>query len=197
MKFSTPIACGVRNSSTQTAIYFRTMNHTRWDWPPSLLLPSKCQWDGTSCGRLRVQPTYYISYRHMAGLMRKAAAAANRGGLEICGLLVSHKSRLIPVSLRNKVKRGGAFAFYVKEARSVTAKTERHGGAIVGTFHSHPYAPAEPGPGDIVHAVDDSLMLIIDCLYKRAKLWHLLRGRAREVRLRRRYYRRLRLGLKE
>jgi proteasome lid subunit RPN8/RPN11 len=138
-----------------------------------------------NCGRLHVERTYHISRRHLDATIRRAGIAAKRGGLEICGLLVSRERRLIPVSLRNKIKRGGAFAFYVREARSVIAKLVRHGESVVGTFHSHPYAPAEPGPGDIAYAVDGDLMLIIDCLEERAKLWHLVRGRAHEVRLRR------------
>jgi hypothetical protein len=52
---------------------------------------------------------------------------------------------------------------------------------VIGTFHSHPVGTASPGPSDIARALDDSLMFIFDCTDGEGQLWHIRRGRAREV----------------
>lgn len=44
---------------------------------------------------------------------------------------------------------------------------------IIGTFHSHPTYIAEPSDGDILNAIDDSFMLIIDAMDKEVGLWYI------------------------
>lgn len=55
--------------------------------------------------------------------------------------------------------------------------TSKLGIEIVGTFHSHPISEAIPGPNDVKYALDDSLMLIFDCIGNEGQLWHIKNGR--------------------
>jgi proteasome lid subunit RPN8/RPN11 len=52
---------------------------------------------------------------------------------------------------------------------------------VVGTFHSHPLWLAEPDEGDIINAENNSLMLIIGCSTREAKLWSIKNGKASEL----------------
>jgi proteasome lid subunit RPN8/RPN11 len=88
------------------------------------------------------------------------------------------------VECRNKARRAGSFCFYSREVRAIVKSAQRLSHEIVGTFHSHPLSPGIPGESDIESAVDDSLMLVIDCPRKKARLWHIQGKRARELRLR-------------
>jgi proteasome lid subunit RPN8/RPN11 len=103
----------------------------------------------------------------------EAVHSAAEGGKEICGLLLDNGYFIEIIQVKNKVKRGGGFAFYSKEIRNIQASAERLGHTIIGTFHSHPYYIAAPGDSDIRNTVNDSLMLIIDVLKKKAGLWHI------------------------
>ena len=123
--------------------------------------------------------TYVASRHDLEAALRRGTTAARHGGMETCGLLVRRKRRLELLHLNNKVKKGGSFAFYVGEVQSAIALTNKVGGTVVGTFHSHPVGLAEPGPADVANAANDSLMLIFDCLGKRWKLWHVRGGRIR------------------
>ena len=125
--------------------------------------------------------TYAIDGTQLAATIEKACATALDGGREICGLIYSEFGRLRLREVRNKAKRGGSFALYVTEVREVVEEIEYSGGIVVGTFHSHPLGLANPGETDIAQAVDDSLMLIIDCMDKVALLWWIRNGRARKV----------------
>lgn len=130
--------------------------------------------------------SYSVSKNALGSIIDQAVDAANRGGQEICGLLVAHHKTLEPVRLRNKIKRGGGWAFYVGEVRRAVAAARRSDLEIVGTFHSHPLYIAKPGDSDVSGALDDSLMLVIDCMDRRCGLWHIRAGTARPVRLIRR-----------
>jgi hypothetical protein len=88
------------------------------------------------------------------------------------------------VECRNKARRGGSFSFYAGEVRAIVKSGKRLSHEVVGTFHSHPLSPGIPGGSDIESGVDDSLMLVIDCLREKARLWHVQGKRARELRLR-------------
>lgn len=115
---------------------------------------------------------FRIVKRQLKKTIDDAVTAAKDGGREICGFLVDNGYFLEIVHVRNKVKRGGGFAFYVNEVRALGRAAEMLGHDIVGTFHSHPLSTAEPGESDIISAVDDSLMIVIDVMEKKAKLWH-------------------------
>lgn len=130
--------------------------------------------------------TYSISRRGLDAVAKRAVMAAKRGGREIGGLLVAQANVLIPIQLRNKIKRGGSFAFYALDVHRAVQAAQRHGCEVVGTFHSHPLGLAEPGSSDIEHALNDSLMLIVDCFGRTWRLWHIDAGKAKRVRLVRR-----------
>lgn len=102
-------------------------------------------------------------------------------GREICGLLVHTGLHLSLIPVRNISRRAGSFQFSAPEVRRIVAAARVLGQEVVGTYHSHPAAPASPGPSDVAHAVDDSLMFIFDCIGREGRLWHIKRGRAREV----------------
>ncbi len=102
-------------------------------------------------------------------------------GTEICGLIVDAGSHLSLVQTRNVSRRPGIFLFSRPDVRRVVADAKISGQEVVGTFHSHPAAPAIPGVSDISNAVDDSLMLIFDCTARRGRLWSIKSGRAREL----------------
>ncbi len=147
---------------------------------------------------------YSISRRNLDGVVKRAVTTARRGGREICGLLVAHANALTPIQLRNKVKRGGSWAFYALDVRRAVQMAQHSGGEVVGTFHSHPTPAAlgprprqsswrrlarrlaEPGPSDIEHALNNSLMLIVECLGKKWALWRIDAGKAKRIRLVRR-----------
>ena len=127
---------------------------------------------------------YAISADALASVLDSAVLAARNGGTEICGLLVAQGHGLLtPLMLRNKARRAGIWAFYVGEVRTAVAQAARNGHEVVGTFHSHPVGTAVPGSSDIANALDDSLILIIDCTTKRYALWHIKSGAAQQRRL--------------
>jgi proteasome lid subunit RPN8/RPN11 len=82
---------------------------------------------------------------------------------------------------RNKSRRGGSFSFFHDEVRSIVAAAKCLGHEVVGTFHSHPAALAEPGESDVASAPNDSLMLIVDCLAHDVALWRIKDNRARKL----------------
>ncbi len=115
-------------------------------------------------------------------LLREARRQARvTPGAEICGLLVHTGHHLSFVSVRNTSRRPGGFQFSRPDVRRIVAATKVLQQEVVGTFHSHPVGTASPGPSDIAHALDDSLMFIFDCTDREGQLWHIRRGRAREV----------------
>jgi|LakMenEpi03Aug12_release.lakeMendotaPanAssembly.Ray.scaffolds.fasta_scaffold857706_1 proteasome lid subunit RPN8/RPN11 len=102
-------------------------------------------------------------------------------GAEICGLIVDTGFHLSLVQARNASRRSGSFVFPRPDVRRIVKAAEVLGQEVVGTFHSHPVAPAIPGESDIANAVDNSLMLIFDCIACSGRLWRIRSGRAREV----------------
>jgi proteasome lid subunit RPN8/RPN11 len=110
---------------------------------------------------------------HLDKMIDAAIHAAADGGKEICGLLVDNGYFIELIQTKNKRKRGGGFAFYSQEVRSIEVAAEKLGRRIIGTFHSHPLSTAIPGESDLANAVDDSLMLIIEVEDKKAGLWHI------------------------
>jgi proteasome lid subunit RPN8/RPN11 len=101
------------------------------------------------------------------------AVAADRyfPGTEVCGLLVDNGYFLHLYRASNKVKKGGGYAFYVNEIRRIEKAVTVLGYEVVGTFHSHPSYIAEPGREDVGHVPDDSYMLVVDVMLRRARLW--------------------------
>jgi proteasome lid subunit RPN8/RPN11 len=124
---------------------------------------------------------FKIIKSHLDKMIVDAVKNAVKGGMEICGLLVNNGYFIELIKVKNKKKKGGGFEFYHKEIKSieVAAKILRH--EIVGTFHSHPAYIAVPSGSDVAHAIDDSLMLIIDVSDKKAALWHVKGQEKREV----------------
>ncbi len=102
-------------------------------------------------------------------------------GAEICGMIVDTGFHLSLVQVRNVSRRVGSFILSRPDVRRIVAATRILEQEVVGTFHSHPAAPAVPGKSDITNAVDDSLMLIFECTARCGRLWRIRGGRAREL----------------
>jgi [CysO sulfur-carrier protein]-S-L-cysteine hydrolase len=118
-----------------------------------------------------------------ARLLRAAVRASRqRPGTEICGLLIDTGRHLRFVQTRNICRRRGGFAFSAPEVRRLVAAISSSGQEVVGTFHSHPVGLPSPGPSDVEHAVDDSLMFLFDCIGRRGRLWRIREGRAQPLR---------------
>jgi proteasome lid subunit RPN8/RPN11 len=114
-------------------------------------------------------------------MISKAVMLSRKGGRETCGLLVDNGYFLECLEVKNAAKRGGSFAFHIKEIRLIENAVSTLEHSIVGTFHSHPLSLAQPGDTDLSGIVEPELMLIIDCLDKEARLWRIAREKAREV----------------
>jgi proteasome lid subunit RPN8/RPN11 len=126
---------------------------------------------------------YRVSKHQLKTLRLKAIHSADADGREICGLIIDNGSYLELLEVQNKVKRGGSFSFYVNEIRAVQKATILLHHEIVGTFHSHPYASAEPGKSDIEGTLDDALMLVFSCLDKNEVLWKIKDGKAKRLKI--------------
>ena len=123
-----------------------------------------------------------FSKSEFSSFLREARRAHRETpGTEICGLIVDTGSHLSLVQTRNVSRRPGSFVLSRPDVRRVVADAKISGQEVVGTFHSHPAAPAIPGESDIANAVDDSLMLIFDCIARCGRLWSIRSGRAREL----------------
>jgi [CysO sulfur-carrier protein]-S-L-cysteine hydrolase len=114
--------------------------------------------------------------------IRKARKVArDEEGREICGLLV-HNGHFIEIhETANIAEETGKFHFDMKQIKALKRAVGLLGHEIVGIFHSHPASEAKPGPGDLKGALDDSLMLIIDCIGSEALLWKIKDGKARKA----------------
>ena len=154
---------GLRSDFIMTMYFYSSRPRRR---KPSLILFSL---DGVSVFALRKS-----DYRSR---LREACAAA-RTGAEICGLLVDcgRAASLVPV--RNVARRNGGFRFSVRDVRRICAAADLLGCEVVGTYHSHPVGLATPGHSDLLSAVDDSFLLIFDCMDRKAQLWKISRGAA-------------------
>jgi proteasome lid subunit RPN8/RPN11 len=122
-----------------------------------------------------------IKRKQLRDLIEIAASSAKDGGKEVCGLLIDTGYFLELIRLRNKTKKGGSFGFYAKEICGLEKAVSHLNYKVVGSFHSHPLYFAKPGEGDLSNSEDDDLMLIIDCVEKKADLWKIKRGKANRV----------------
>lgn len=116
-------------------------------------------------------------------LIREARKAARDDGKEIGGLLIHNGHFLEIIKTRNVCEKDGHFRFDEKQIKAIGKAVKEIDHEIVGTFHSHPAYFAKPGDTDIKWAVNDSLMLIIDCMGREARLWRIRDGKAREVKM--------------
>ncbi|HUN57996.1 MAG TPA: Mov34/MPN/PAD-1 family protein [Candidatus Binataceae bacterium] len=124
---------------------------------------------------------YPIREPKLDELINRAVRAAKKGSKEICGLIVDNKCCLDLIECKNKSRRPAHSEFYYQEVRRIVNVAKTLNYEVVGTFHSHPFGLAQPGKTDINYAVNDSLMLIIDCTNRKAKLWHIKNGKAKRV----------------
>ncbi len=116
-------------------------------------------------------------------LIRRARKMARDNGKEIAGLLIYNGHYMEALETRNTYRKGGHFRFDERQIKAIEKAVGKLDHEIVGTFHSHPYYFAKPGDTDIRWAVDDELMLIIDCTESEAQLWRIKNGKARRVRM--------------
>ena len=118
-----------------------------------------------------------------ARLLREAVRVSRQSpGTEICGLLIGTGGLITFVQTRNITRRRGGFAFSASEVRRVVASARTSGQEVIGTFHSHPVGLPTPGPSDIEHAVNGSLMFLFDCIGRGGRLWNIRDGRAHPLR---------------
>jgi proteasome lid subunit RPN8/RPN11 len=97
---------------------------------------------------------------------------------EICGLLIDNGCFLQMKVTRNRSRRRGSFVLDQREIKKIRQASKTLGLKVVGTFHSHPISPAQPGRTDIEGAAAGSLMLIFDSIGKEVRLWRIQNGRA-------------------
>ena len=114
-----------------------------------------------------------ILKKQLLKMINEAVSSASQNGQEICGLLVDNGYFIELIQVNNKIKSGGGFAFYANEIRFLQKAADKTNHEIIGTFHSHPTYIAEPSDGDILSALDDSFMLIIDAMDKEVGLWYI------------------------
>lgn len=126
-------------------------------------------------------PIYKILKEQLTEIIKDAGLSAKDNGREICGLLVYNDFFIELIKVKNKTKRGGGYSFYYKEIRFIQKSVRKTGHEIIGTFHSHPSYIATPCESDIMNALNDSLMLIIDVINKEAELWHIKNKKYRKV----------------
>ncbi len=125
---------------------------------------------------------YRLLKKQVKKKITHAKQAAKNHGAEICGLLVDNGYFLELIQVKNISKRGGSFRFCPKEVECIEKSVKQMDHAIVGTFHSHPYAIAKPGDSDIAGAFDDEIMLIIDVLDADIGLWSIKAKKAKKLR---------------
>ncbi len=124
---------------------------------------------------------YRIKKKQLQNILKDAISTSKDDGKEICGLIINTGYFLELIQTKNKIKRGGSFAFYVNEINKIKKAALVLNYEIVGTFHSHPYYFAKPGKSDLVNAENDDLMLIIDCIDKEIMLWKIKNGKTNKV----------------
>ena len=102
--------------------------------------------------------------------VREAVALARKNHRETCGLLIDSGYAIELVAVRNTARRPGHFVFDARQVRALQRAARLIGHEVLGTYHSHPVSPPRPGRGDIEGTLNDSLMLIIDCIEREARL---------------------------
>ncbi len=121
--------------------------------------------------------------KDVAQLIRRARQVARDDDNEIAGLLI-HNGHFIEVLETKSIReKGGHFCFDEKQIKAIKKVVKELGHEIVGTFHSHPAYFAKPGKVDVENAVDDSLMLIVDCMDGKTQLWRIKDGRAKKAKM--------------
>jgi proteasome lid subunit RPN8/RPN11 len=124
-----------------------------------------------------------IIKKDLTNIINKARKVVRNNGHEICGLLIHNGHFLEILETRNIYTAGGHFQFDANQINKIKIAVKELGHEIVGTFHSHPASIAKPSMGDIDGTVDDSLMLVIDCIGQEAQLWRIKGGKARRVKI--------------
>ena len=124
---------------------------------------------------------YRLKRKQLHKLINDSVSASRDNGKEVCGLIVDTGYFLELIQVKNKIKRGGSFAFYVDEVNKIESAASILSYKIVGTFHSHPYYFAKPGESDLAAAEDGELMLVIDSLDKEAVMWKVKNKSANKV----------------
>ena len=113
----------------------------------------------------------------------RQAKRASRLGREICGLLINCGNHIQLLPVHNPTNSLGSFEIKPSWFRICLRANAVSASKIVGTYHSHPASPAEPGLGDIAGTWDGAYMLIIADEGERARLWQIQDGKASSVRL--------------
>lgn len=113
-------------------------------------------------------------------VVRRAVRVGRSRQREIAGVLIFNGHVLGLLECGNMARRRGGFQLSAQRLREVEVAARCLGARVVGTFHSHVGSIAEPGPGDIVGAYRE-LMLIIDTVEPETRLWRVRRGRAYEI----------------
>jgi proteasome lid subunit RPN8/RPN11 len=121
--------------------------------------------------------------RQFRDVLRRAVRLARAEHKEVCGLLVDNGFFLQMLEVRNVSRRPGSFVLSLSDARKLERAASLVGNKVVGSFHSHVLGLAKPGKTDIHGSHDGEIMLIIDTLDRKARLWRIKNGRARELRL--------------
>lgn len=121
-----------------------------------------------------------IPKRELSRAIRSARKAA-QNHKEICGLLIYNGHFIELLETRNASMKNRKFRFNENQIRTITEAVRLLRHEIVGMFHSHPVSKAVPGPGDIKGVLDNSLMLIIDCIGNEALMWKIRNGKARKM----------------
>ena len=124
---------------------------------------------------------YKLSRIQLKEVKKYARIMAQKGAFEICGLLIDNSVFLELLLVKNASSKEGSFCFHPPQIRTIQNSVRELNHEIVGTFHSHVAAPGIPGKSDIYNAVNDSLMLIIDVVGRKAKLWHIRDKKAKVV----------------
>jgi len=85
-----------------------------------------------------------IKNKQLRRLIKNAIAASKDDGKEICGLIVDTGYFLELIQVKNKIKSGGGFRFYLPEIKKIEKAVSVINYEIVGTFYSHPFYIAQP-----------------------------------------------------
>jgi len=125
---------------------------------------------------------YRFLQQELADAVGHAVVRGRSSGREICGLLVrtGRVTHLLPI--RNAARRRGRFVLARRQVLRALDAAPTLEAEVVGTYHSHPFSHAVPGPGDLRGAVEGQAMLIIDCCERDVRLWRIAHGRARALR---------------
>jgi len=124
-----------------------------------------------------------LSRKDIKRTIRRAREAAQHNGREICGLLISNGHFVEILETKNASKVGGHSSFDPKQIQTIINAAKELNHRIVGTFHSHAAYLAKPGGSDIGGSLDDSLLMIIDCIGNEARLWRIKNGKAKSVKI--------------